>query len=163
VLTADTKGADTSSSNSTTLDGTTMVGHVEIYDLEDDDSGEVIVRFTPRKIDDKESRQAPPGLGSCVPGGRKNDAGEKVVLDLLQQNGLQDVAHWFFGSIAAGTLRNYRRGYTLFGDLMGSSGVLIDSIKDSEKALASLVRALKVAFDRKLKITTVSNMKTAMV
>jgi integrase len=96
-------------------------------------------------------------------GKRVNDEGQQMVLDLLRVNGVQDYSEWFFKSLAETTLRNYRRGFTLFHKLLVEERLDIDQIKSAEMALAVMVRVLKVAFQKKLKLSAVSVMKTAMV
>jgi hypothetical protein len=65
--------------------------------------------------------------------------------------------------IESTTLRNYRRGFTLFASLLEEEGVQISQIRDSSSAVAAMVRTFKCAFDKKVKLSAVRQMKTAMV
>jgi integrase len=149
--------------DSSTMVGTTMVRHIEIDDFEDEDSGGVVECVSPRESDAKGVRQVTSGKDSNLFSGRRNDEGQQMVLELLEAKGLLDVADWFFGSVAPSTMRNYRRGYTLFSKLTKSANLSLDVIKDVKSALALLIRVLKVGFERGLKVSAVMTMKTAIV
>jgi integrase len=86
-----------------------------------------------------------------------------LVLDLLANVGLKDIADWFLGSVAPTTLRNYRRGYSLFSRLVKESGIAVSSINNSTVAISTFVRVLRLAFQNKIKLAAISNMRTAMV
>jgi hypothetical protein len=86
-----------------------------------------------------------------------------MVLDILTGVGMGDVSDWFLNSLAPTTLRNYRRGFTLFRTLIGKAGIEYRSIKSTKFALAALIRALREAFIDKVCLSAVSNMRTAMI
>jgi site-specific recombinase XerD len=163
VVTEDSERTGLGSGDCPALDRSTMDDSFEIDDSEDEDSRDVISSVTPGKVDGKVSRQTPSGRGSGISSARRNDEGEKMVLAMLEKRNLGEVSQWFLGSIAQSTLRNYRRAFTLFSKLMKEEKVSPMDIVDAELALSSLVRVLKVAFKKKLKVSAVSLMKTAMV
>jgi integrase len=163
MSTEDKGRKDTSSSSGPTLVGSGMDTGTEIDDSEDDSDGRVEVIIAPRKIDGKESGQVASRFDSGIFSGRRNDEGQQMVLTLLQKRGLSDVSDWFFRSVAESTWRNYRRGFTLFSVLLKKSGVDPLSIKDVSMAVASLIRAFKMACELKVKLSAIVLMKTAVI
>jgi site-specific recombinase XerD len=155
--------ANSSNIDSPTLDWTSVDAHFEIDDSEDDDSGGVIVHLAPWLRDGSRSRQPPTGQNGCVPCGRRNDIGDEMVLDLCRQLGMSEYVEWFTGSVAPSTLRNYRRGFSLFFKLLSKADLTLAVIRDSVSALAALIRTIKIAFDDKVTASAVSTMRTAMV
>jgi hypothetical protein len=83
-------------------------------------------------------------------------------LQLFQRTGFGTFSDWFFKSLENDTLRNYRRGFTLFATLLKDSGLGVDNIVDANSAISALVRTLSKGFERDLRLSAVSLMKTAM-
>jgi hypothetical protein len=136
---------------------------LEIDDSEVSDSGSI--SFSPRlwKCHVEETGQAASGKVGCVLGGRINDEGQQMVLDFFEARKMSDVSEMFLGSLAATTLRNYRRGFTLFSRMTKEIGVDCRSIDSSQRAIAVLVKVVKQAFRSKIKLAAVNNMRTAMI
>jgi hypothetical protein len=151
------------SGGSTLLDMSTVDEQFENDDTEDSDVGSVVLGVNIRQTDGEKWGQAPSRKVSSIPSGRINDEGEKMVLDLLSNVGMRDIADWFLGSIAPTTLRNYRRGYSLFSRLLKESGVAISSINSSSAAVSVFVRVLRLAFQSQIKLAAISNMRTTMI
>jgi hypothetical protein len=159
----DQTGTNMCSGGSTLLARSTVDEQFENDDTEDSDVGSVVLGVNIRQTDGEKWGQTPPRKIGGIPSGRINDEGEKMVLDLLSNVGMRDIADWFLGSIAPTTLRNYRRGYTLFGKLLKESGVAISSINSSTAAVSVFVRVLRLAFQSQIKLAAISNMRTAMI
>jgi hypothetical protein len=159
----DKRGETSSSSDCSVLVRTGVDPDIEDDDSEDDSDGRVEVVIVPRKVNDKTSGQTTTRFDSGIFSGRRNNEGQQVVLALLHKRGLSDVSEWFFRSVAESTWRNYRRGFTLFDRLLRRSGVDPLSIENVDMAVASLIRALKVACDLKVRLSTIFLMKTAVV
>jgi site-specific recombinase XerD len=159
----DKKGTVESSGGGTALVGTGVVDDFESDDEENSDTGRITLNFKSREGDGQESGQSPPRPSGGVFGRRQNDKGEQMVLTLLRVHGLEECSDWFFKSLAEATLRNYRRGFTMFYQIISGEHLDISEIKSVDMALSMMVRALKVSFQKKLKLSAVSLMKTAMV
>jgi site-specific recombinase XerD len=159
----DSERENFSSGGGLLLVGSTTESNSESDESENSDNGRIILNFKSREVNGEESVQVTPRAVDGMFGRRVNDEGQQMVLDLLRVNGVQDYSEWFFKSLAETTLRNYRRGFTLFHKLLVEERLDIDQIKKAEMALAVMVRVLKVAFQKKLKLSAVSTMKTAMV
>jgi hypothetical protein len=132
-------------------------------DSEDEDSGEVIINFKPGEDDGEVSGQASAGSDRGISDRRVNDKGQDLVHELFARYKLSHVSEWFFGSIEESTLRNYRRGFTLFATLLQEEGIELSQIVDSSSAVSSMVRVFKCAFRQKIKLSAIQLMKTAMV
>jgi hypothetical protein len=152
-----------SSVGGTVLVGSAMEPDSFEDDSEDENSGRVILSVNIRQGDAQDARQAPSGAVSGPSGGRRNDCGEDLVRSMLRNVGMEDYSEWFFDSVAVSTFRNYRRGFTLFAQLLQETHLDPLQIKDSQMAAAVFVRILNVAFHKKLKLSAVSVMKTAVV
>jgi hypothetical protein len=163
MFTEDKEGEDKSGIDRTLLVRTGMDANVEIDDSEDDSDGRVEVIIAPRKVDDKASGQVASGFNSGVFSGRRNDEGQQMVLMLLRAKGLSEFSEWFFRSVAESTWRNYRRGFTLFSVILRRCGVDPLSINTVDRAVAALIRALKVASELKTRLSTIFLMKTAVL
>jgi hypothetical protein len=157
------EGTCESSSSSTPLVRSVMVKTIKVDDTKSKGPGRVFSGTYAGKIDDKISGQFTTRKDSGLPSGRINDKGQQLVLGLLGRNHLTETTEWFFKSIESTTLRNYRRGFTLFASLMEEEGLSVMEITDSDSALAVLVRVLRLAFQKKCKLSAVRTMKTAMV
>jgi hypothetical protein len=110
----------------------------------------------------KNQDKLPPRTDGGVSGGRKNDTGEELVLKRIDHAGLSDYSNWFFDSVATTTFRNYRRGFTLFSSLLQEDQIDPLLISDIQIALSVLVRILNIAFQKRLKLSAVLVMKTAV-
>jgi integrase len=157
------EGEGESGIDRTVLVRTGMDTNVEVDDSEDDSDGRVEVIITPRKINDKASGQVASGLNSSVFSERRNDEGQQMVLMFLRARGLSEFSDWFFRSVAESTWRNYRRGFTLFSVILRKCGVDPLSINTVDRAVAALIRALKVASELKTRLSTIFLMKTAVL
>jgi site-specific recombinase XerD len=71
-------------------------------------------------------------------------------------------AQWFFESLEEDTLRNYRRGFTLFARMLAETGLSVKNIVDADTATAALMRVLRLCFEKQTKLSAVSLMKTSM-
>jgi integrase len=163
MLTKDKEREDKGNSSGPTLAGAGVDTDFKIDDSEDDSDGRVEVIIAPRKVDGKESGQITSRFTSGVFSGRRNDEGQQMVLALLSKKGLSDVSDWFFRSVAESTWRNYRRGFTLFSRLLKKAGVDPLSIENVDMAVASLIRAFKVACELKIRLSAIFLMKTAVI
>jgi hypothetical protein len=158
-----TAGEARGDSGGSILVGSAMDTVGEVDDEENTDSRRVEGDSNTREIDDSKSGQITARKARNVLTGRKNDQGEQLVLDLLANVGADSISEWFFGSLAKTTLRNYRRGYTLFSNLLLELGMDSVDIVNPGVALSALMRALNLAFNKKLMLASIRNMKTAVV
>jgi site-specific recombinase XerD len=149
--------------DSTTLVGSSVVKLTQHDNEEEENIGSVSERFGPGTHDDEVPRQATPRKGGSAFSRRCNDKGQQFVQELFRRYDLEGVGEWFFRSIEESTLRNYRRGFTVFVSLLEQESLDINDISDSKSALAALVRVLKAAFVKDCKLSSVRIMKTAMV
>jgi integrase len=145
------------------LVGSTVESDSYEDDSEDENTGRVILSVGLRQDNAQDARQASPRTVGGIPGGRRNDVGEDLVMKMLVNVGLSEYSKWFFDSVAVSTFRNYRRGFTLFAQLLQEARLNPVEIKDSQIAVSVLVRILNVAFQKKLKLSAVTVMKTAVV
>jgi integrase len=152
-----------SSADSAVLVGTELEPDSFEDDSENDETGRIILNFNRRKADDQESGQIAAGSDGGISGGRRNDVGEELVRKIIENMGLSIYADWFFDSVAATTFRNYRRGFTLFVHLAREGGFDPLQIKDFQVALRVLLEVLNLAFQKRLKVSAVLVMKTAVV
>jgi hypothetical protein len=150
-------------SDSTLLVRPGLVEAIRGDDSEDEDPGEVIINFNTREDDGEISGQAPTGSNRGLLDRRINDRGQDLVYELFARYKLSHVSEWFFGSVEESTLRNYRRGFTLFATLLQEEGIELSQIVDSSSAVSAMVRVFKCAFKKKIKLSAVQLMKTAMV
>jgi site-specific recombinase XerD len=154
---------DTGCSSSTPVVGATMDEHADSDDSEDSDTGSIILSARLRKDNAEEARQTPSREDGSVPSGRINDEGQQMVLNFLAARGLDGMSDLFLGSLASTTLRNYRRGFTLFARILKEIGIDYLSIVTSQIAAQTLVKAVRQAFIQKIKLAAASNMRTAMI
>jgi hypothetical protein len=82
---------------------------------------------------------------------------------LIEKIGLSEFKDWCLDSVAASTLRNYRRGFTLFVRLAKECQLDPFNIASADVGLAILLKVIKLAFQKKVKLSAVSVMKTAVV
>jgi site-specific recombinase XerD len=163
VFTKDPKGESESGSDSSILVGSAVVTDLENHIDTDDSDGGVEVIIKPRSHNAKASRQTTTRPVGGVFGGRVNDKGEQMVLRIIQNAGLAGCEDWFFKSIAPTTLRNYRRGFTTFSDLLEKTNFHLEQLMDKKLATTALVEVLRLAFEEKYTVSAVSLMRTAMV
>jgi integrase len=149
--------------NSSALVGSTVDSDSIEDDSEDESSGRVIIDFKTRKDDAQKSGPVTSGPNGSVSGGRRNDPGESLVRNLIAKMGLDDYVDWFFDSVAISTFRNYRRGFTLFDRLVREDGLDPLQVGDAQTALSVLLRSLRLAFQKRVKLSAVLVMKTAVI
>jgi integrase len=157
------RGEDKSSSSCSTLARSGMDTDIDSNDTEEGSDGGVEVIIAPRKLNEKEPGQVTSRSTSGVFSGRRNNEGQQMVLTLLKARGLLEFADWFFRSVAESTWRNYRRGFTLFSAVLKRSNIDPLSISTVDRAVAALIRALKVASEIRTRLSTILLMKTAVV
>jgi site-specific recombinase XerD len=163
VSTKDPKGESESGGGGAILVGSAMVTDFENHVNTDDSDGGVEVLINPRSHNAKAPRQTTTRSVGGISGGRINDKGEQMVLSLIQNAGLGGCEDWFFKSIAPTTLRNYRRGYTIFSNLLEKTGFQLEQLVDKRLAVTAFVEVLRLAFKEKYTVSAVSLMRTAMV
>jgi site-specific recombinase XerD len=163
VFAKDPKGEGKSCGDSSVLAGSTVVENAENDVGADDSDGGVEVFINPRSLNAKTSRQTAARSVGSLSGGRINDKGEQMVLTIIKNAGFAGCEDWFFKSLAPTTLRNYRRGFTTFSNLLEETSFHLKQLTDKKLAVTALVEVLRLAFRKNLTFSAVSVMRTAMV
>jgi site-specific recombinase XerD len=161
--TKDPEGESESSGGSSILVGSAVVTDIKDHVDTDSSDGGVEVFINPRSHNAKAPRQATTRSAGGISGGRVNDKGEQMVLRIIQNAGLTGCEDWFFKSMAPTTLRNYRRGFTAFSNLLQETSFQLEQLTDKKLAATALVEVLRIAFEKKFTVSAVSLMRTAMI